>query len=51
MDGGKLAYRKVGTHHRIKVSSIRAFLDAEQKQMDSGMEELSRLQNELGLVE
>ena len=51
MDEGKLDFRKVGTHHRIKVSSIRTFLDAEQAHMESGMEELSRLQNELGLLE
>lgn len=49
MDEGRLAFRKVGTHHRVKVASIRAFLDAERIRMDAGMAELSRLQNELGL--
>ena len=51
MDEGKLAFRKVGTHHRIKVSSIRVFLEAEQAHMEAGMEEFTRLQNELGLLE
>ena len=51
MDEGKLAFRKVGTHHRIKVSSIRVFSDAEQAHMEAGMEEFARLQNELGLLE
>jgi len=51
MDEGKLAFRKVGTHHRIKVSSIRVFLEAEQAHMEAGMEEFARLQNELGLLE
>jgi hypothetical protein len=30
MDRGLLEFRKVGTHHRIRVSSIRAFLEAER---------------------
>ena len=51
MEEGKLAFRKVGTHHRVKVASIRAFLDAERFGMETGMAELSRLQNELGLLE
>ena len=51
MEEGKLAFRKVGTHHRVKVASIRAFLDAERIGMETGMAELSRLQNELGLLE
>jgi excisionase family DNA binding protein len=51
MDEGKLAFRKVGTHHRVKVASIRAFLEVERVHMEAGMEELSRLQNELGLLE
>lgn len=51
MDEAKLAFRKVGTHHRITVSSITAFQDAEQAQMEAGMKNLARLQNELGLVE
>jgi excisionase family DNA binding protein len=51
MDEGKLAFRKVGTHHRVKVASIRAFLEAERIHMGAGMQEFSRLQNELGLLE
>lgn len=51
MNEGKLAFRKVGTHHRVKVASIRAFLEAERVHMEAGMEEFSRLQNELGLRE
>lgn len=51
MDEGKLVFRKVGTHHRIKIASIRTFLDAERVHMEAGMGELSRLQNELGLLE
>lgn len=51
MDEGRLVFRKVGTHHRVKLASIHAFLEAERVHMDAGMEEFSRLQNELGLVE
>ncbi len=51
MDEGRLAFRKVGTHHRVKVASIRAFLEAERLHMEAGMTEFSRLQNELGLLE
>lgn len=51
MDDGKLAFRKVGTHHRVRVASVRAFLEMERLHMEAGMEEFSRLQDELGLVE
>ena len=51
MDQGKLGFRMVGAHHRIPVESIEAFRAWERKQMTKGMEELSRLQNELGLFE
>lgn len=51
MDEGKLVFRKVGTHHRVKLASIHAFLEAERLHMEAGMEEFSRLQNELGLLE
>lgn len=51
MDEGKLGFRMVGAHHRIPVESIEAFRAWEQEQMTKGMEELSQLQNELGLFE
>lgn len=51
MDEGKLGFRMVGSHHRIPVESIEAFKEWEGSQMTSGIEELSRLQNELGLVD
>lgn len=51
MDQGKLAFRKVGTHHRVKVASIREFLEVERARMATGMADLSRLQNETGLLE
>ncbi|WP_417561728.1 helix-turn-helix domain-containing protein [Microbacterium sp.] len=51
MDEGKLGFRMVGAHHRIPMASIDAFRAWEREQMKTGMEELSRLQNELGLFE
>lgn len=51
MDQGELAFRKVGTHHRVRLASIHAFLAAERAHIESGMEELAALQNELGLLE
>lgn len=51
MDQGLLEFRKVGTHHRIRVASIRAFLDAERPRRRSAVAELAEVQNDLGLVE
>ena len=51
MDEGRLIFRKVGAHHRVKLASVHAFLEEERLLMEAGMEELSRLQNELGLLE
>lgn len=50
MSEGQLAFRMVGTHHRIPMSSIHAFLQTERARMAAGMEKLSLLQNELGLL-
>lgn len=51
MDEGKLEFRKVGTHHRITVESLQAFREQERARRRVAMEELSQLQNELGLLE
>ncbi|SEE93779.1 helix-turn-helix domain-containing protein [Jiangella alba] len=51
MDQGVLDFRKVGAHHRIRVSSIRAFLDAERPRRQAALEDLADLQDELGLTE
>jgi excisionase family DNA binding protein len=51
MDEGKLGLRMVGAHHRTPLESIEAFRAWERERMTKGMEELSRLQNELGLFE
>jgi len=51
MDEGRLEFRKVGAHHRITIESIQAFRERERARRRVSMEELSRLQNELGLFE
>jgi excisionase family DNA binding protein len=51
MDRGLLEFRKVGAHHRIRVSSIRTFLEAERPRRREALAELAALQNELGLTE
>ena len=51
MDQSLLQFRKVGTHHRIRVSSIRAFLEAERPRRREALADLAALQNELGLTE
>jgi hypothetical protein len=51
MDRGLLEFRKVGTHHRVRVSSIRAFLESERPRRREALAELAAVQNELGLTE
>lgn len=51
MDRGLLEFRRVGTHHRIRVASIRAFLEAERPHRREALTELAALQNDLGLTE
>ncbi|QTX03567.1 helix-turn-helix domain-containing protein [Agromyces archimandritae] len=51
MDEGALRFRKVGTHHRVTLESLQVYRDAQRAHRRVAMEELSRLQNELGLLE
>jgi excisionase family DNA binding protein len=51
MDERRLDFRKVGTHHRITVASIHAFLEAERRRRAPLLAELAQLQNDAGLVE
>lgn len=49
MDRGLLDFRKVGSHHRIRVSSIRAFLESKRPRRREALADLAALQDELGL--
>ena len=50
MDRGLLEFRKVGTHHRVRVSSIRAFLEFELPRRREALADLAAVQNELSLT-
>lgn len=51
IDQGLLDARQVGTHHRIKVESIRRFKDIERQRSRVALANLAALQNDLGLTE
>ena len=51
MDKGLLDFRKVGAHHRIRLSSVQSFLDTERSRRKASLEKLAEVQNELGLTE
>lgn len=51
MEQGLLEHRKVGTHHRVKVASIRQFIEAERVRQGEALERFSALQDRLGLTE
>lgn len=51
MDRGLLDFRMVGTHHRVRVSSIVRFRDAERARRRAALDELAAVQNDLGLTE
>ena len=51
MDRGMLPFRMVGTHHRIRVSDIHAFNQAESTRQETAMAAFTALENELGLFE
>lgn len=46
-----VGFRKVGSHHRIRVSSIRAFLESERPRRREALADLAALQDELGLTQ
>ena len=51
MDAGKLPFRMVGTHHRIRVADFRAFDEGERERQAKAMDESTAHENELGLFE
>lgn len=51
IDQGRLAHRMVGTHRRIPVASVTAFRAEQQAAQREAMNELTRLSNDLGLVD
>jgi excisionase family DNA binding protein len=51
IDDGKLPFRMVGSHHRIRMDGIVRWLRIEDVRQAAAMAELMALQNELGLTE
>ena len=51
LDDGKLPYRMVGSHHRIRLDVVNRWLEIEDARQEKAMAELMALQNELGLTE
>jgi len=51
MDRGLLPFRMVGTHHRIRVSDLRAFDQTERERQERAMAEFAALENELELFD
>jgi excisionase family DNA binding protein len=51
MDEGKLPFRMVGSHHRLRADAVKAWLEIEEARQEAAMANLMALQNELGLTE
>lgn len=51
MDRGLLDFRMVGTHHRVRTSSIIAFRETEDARRDEALAEFATVQNHLGLTD
>ena len=50
LDEGKIAYRKVGTHRRVKTSSLVAYMRADDAERLAAVDELSAETHDLGLT-
>jgi len=51
LDDGKLPFRMVGSHHRIRLDAINRWLEIEDARQEAAMADLIAVQNELGLTE
>ncbi len=49
LDAGKIPFRKIGTHRRIPLANVLAFKTEQYAGRKSALDEMSRLQQELGL--
>lgn len=48
LDGGRIPFRKLGKHRRIRVEDVLAFKEERDKDRRAGLRELSRLTQEFG---
>jgi len=49
LEDGKIEYRKVGKHRRVKAASLMAYLADDDQQRREAADELTRLSQEMGL--
>jgi excisionase family DNA binding protein len=49
LDEGKIPYRKVGTHRRVRYSDLLDFKSKEEQQREAALDELSAQAQELGM--
>ena len=50
LEDGKIEYRKVGKHRRVKAASLMAYLADDDQQRREAADELTRLSQEMGLL-
>lgn len=50
LDAGEIEHRKVGKHRRIKAQSLMTYLARDDQYRDSAADELTRLNQEMGLL-
>lgn len=50
LDAGEIEYRKVGKHRRIKAQSLMAYIARDDQERREAADELSRLNQEMGLL-
>jgi excisionase family DNA binding protein len=50
LDAGEIAYRKVGTHRRVTVSSLLDYMRRDDQQRRGKADELSALTQEMGMI-
>jgi excisionase family DNA binding protein len=51
LEAGKIPFRKVGTHRRIRYDDLRAYQEREREERHRGLDELVALSEEMGLYE
>jgi excisionase family DNA binding protein len=51
MDTGKIPFRRVGSHRRLRFGDLREYEKSQRSRADAAMDEMARINQELGLYE
>ena len=51
METGQLPFRRVGSHQRIRFGDLTDYAKSQRSRADAAMEEMARINQELGLYE